>query len=193
MTTRTRHRSPSGPVLIVDDEPHVRSSLSRVMRQRWGVAFEVLEADCPASALALASRRTPGAMVLDVHFPGDTIHASIEGLRGLAPFAAMVAYSGAASHREAHALGRLGVDDYFPKGQAASIDLLIDFIEHWDPIHRSVVLRAADGVEALAAAHEELVRAALRSTGGNQKAAARLLHMSDRLLYYYVRKYRIER
>jgi CheY-like chemotaxis protein len=162
------------------------------MTLRWGKALDVLEAPDPASALAIAAERTPDAIVIDVHFPGETIHGSVAALRQLAPHAPIIAYSGAASHREAHALGRLGVDDYLEKAGSANVALILDIIEHWDPARRSIVLCAEDGVDALREAHEEFVRAALRSTGDNRKAAARKLGVPVRLLYYYIQKYGIE-
>lgn len=56
-------------ILLVEDEPHVRTALSRHLRA-WG--FEVMEAGTIEEAEAALDRRVPAVAVIDVNLPDGT-------------------------------------------------------------------------------------------------------------------------
>jgi CheY-like chemotaxis protein len=56
------------PILIVDDEIHIRRFLGLLVRQLG--ATRVIEATCGESALALMAAERPGLVLLDINMPG---------------------------------------------------------------------------------------------------------------------------
>lgn len=56
------------PVLIVDDEPHIRRFLALLVRQLG--ATQVVEAPSGDAALALWPEVRPGLVLLDINMPG---------------------------------------------------------------------------------------------------------------------------
>jgi CheY-like chemotaxis protein len=82
-----RGRRGSETILLVDDEPLVRSPLERSLRDR---GYTVLEAADGATALALAESRRVDLVVTDLVMPGmtgielaDALAARFPGLRTL--------------------------------------------------------------------------------------------------------------
>ena len=59
-------RSLNRTVLVVDDDPTIRSTLAEALHQ-WG--YESLQAATLAEALAIVSRERPDAVLLDVKLP----------------------------------------------------------------------------------------------------------------------------
>lgn len=57
----------TGPILVVEDDPMLRELLDEVLRAE---GYAVAAASDGAAALALARRRTPGLILLDLRLPG---------------------------------------------------------------------------------------------------------------------------
>lgn len=60
----------SGPVLVVDDEPHIRRYVGLILRQLG--AAQVWEAGEGESALRLLEGGSPELIVLDINMPGGS-------------------------------------------------------------------------------------------------------------------------
>ncbi|MEK8023439.1 MAG: diguanylate cyclase [Candidatus Hydrogenedentota bacterium] len=68
----------SGDILVVDDDPDLRSTIATRLR---GGGFRVMEADCGESALAAASRRDFDLLLLDIMMPGLSGHDVLRQMR----------------------------------------------------------------------------------------------------------------
>lgn len=77
-----------GPLLIVDDEPHVRKFLQLLVRQ-LGVTH-VIEASHGGEALEVYARERPGAVLLDISMPVLDGLATLKQLREIDPEAIVV-------------------------------------------------------------------------------------------------------
>ncbi len=71
------------PVLVVDDEAHIRCFLRLLLRQ-LGVD-QVVEAPSGNAALDMLSAVEPGLVLLDVNMPGLTGLETLQSLRKLRP------------------------------------------------------------------------------------------------------------
>jgi CheY-like chemotaxis protein len=60
---------PAGKILVIDDDPVVRSALSLVLKSG---GYQVFEAGDGPAAFSLARRIRPDLIVLDIFFPPDT-------------------------------------------------------------------------------------------------------------------------
>ena len=58
-------------ILIVDDEPHVRRFLKKLLRVHVGAA-EIIEAEDGPSAVALYTTERPDLVLLDIHLIGSS-------------------------------------------------------------------------------------------------------------------------
>jgi len=56
-----------GPILVVDDDPHLRDALARILEHE---GHDVITAPDGPTAVDLAKRCSPGLMVLDFMMPG---------------------------------------------------------------------------------------------------------------------------
>jgi DNA-binding response OmpR family regulator len=70
--------SAMGRVLVIEDDPAVRHILRVVLEQ---AGHEVIDADDGSRGLALAQRRSPGVIILDVMMPFMDGFAVLEALR----------------------------------------------------------------------------------------------------------------
>jgi DNA-binding NtrC family response regulator len=99
-------------VLLVDDHPEVRASLSEFIGQ---IGHECSEAACAADALAEIRRRRPGLVITDLRMPGMDGLQFIQALRAEPdppPIALMTAFGDAGTAVEAM---RRGAIDYLRK------------------------------------------------------------------------------
>ena len=60
-------------ILVIDDDARDRGLLAAVLEER---GYEVILADDGGTGLTLCHRRTPDAVVLDLHMPGTTPHST---------------------------------------------------------------------------------------------------------------------
>ena len=98
-------------VLVVDDEAPMLRTLSANLRAR---GFEVDLAPDGEKALALAARRHPDVVVLDLGLPGIDGIEVIRGLRGWSRVPIIVLSARGAEHDKVEALDA-GADDYVAK------------------------------------------------------------------------------
>jgi DNA-binding NarL/FixJ family response regulator len=101
-------------VLIADDQPHVRSALSLLLRQEPDVTV-VGEADDAEQALELVAGQQPDLVLLDWELPGRGGIATLARLQAARPGLLVIALSGRPEARRA-ALAA-GVDVFVSKGE----------------------------------------------------------------------------
>ncbi len=102
-------------VLVVDDEPLYRRMMSTIMRR---AGYRVVEAADGREALALASRQTPDAIVVDLRMPVMNGVAFIERCRELPSLRRVPIVTISAADHPASTLARLSaanVHDYLAK------------------------------------------------------------------------------
>ena len=80
-------------ILVCDDAAELRSLLRSALEAREEVTI-VGEAGTGDDAVALAASTQPDIVVLDLEMPGPDASALLTGLRGAAPAAALVTFSG---------------------------------------------------------------------------------------------------
>ena len=80
-------------VLLCDDTPEMRALLRYALEAEGGVDI-VGEAGDGDAAVRLAADEQPDVVVLDLEMPGPDPGALLTGLRGAAPNAALVTFSG---------------------------------------------------------------------------------------------------
>src|SRR5262245_22126888 len=83
-----------GRVLIIDDDPGIRTSLRRMLEE---VGFEVDEAENGAAGLSVYAARRPDAVICDIYMPVKEGLETIHELHDAHPAAPIVAISGGAS------------------------------------------------------------------------------------------------
>lgn len=101
-------------VLIVDDDPDIRSLLMYTLRD---AGFAVREAHDGASALAALAERAPACMVLDLMMPGLDGFSVLEAMRdrSIAPMTRVVILTCKADGPSLTRGWQLGADDYLTK------------------------------------------------------------------------------
>jgi len=100
-----------GRVLVVDDEPPILRALATNLRAR---GYEVDVAPTGETALQLAARHRPDAVILDLGLPGISGVEVIDGLRGWSHVPIIVLSARGAEHDKVLALDA-GADDYVTK------------------------------------------------------------------------------
>jgi DNA-binding response OmpR family regulator len=103
--------TPKGTILVVDDEPAILRALDVNLRAR---GYEVQLAATGTQALALAARRHPDAVVLDLGLPDMTGLEVIHGLRGWSAVPIIVLSARTAEAQKVAALDA-GANDYVSK------------------------------------------------------------------------------
>lgn len=98
-------------ILIVDDEPLIRKSLSRLLIQR---GYQIVEADNGRDAVRIWKNETPDLVLLDFMMPGLN---GLEVLKEVDPklkknVIIMSAYVGSNEHKD---FSELGATYFFPK------------------------------------------------------------------------------
>jgi DNA-binding response OmpR family regulator len=105
-----RLRPARGRVLLVDDEPSARETLSRLLAAD---GFEVSVATSGTEAMEMLRRRAPDALVTDLHMPGMDGIELLRETRALHPELIVVVVSGEA--RRPLAVIEAGADAYIVK------------------------------------------------------------------------------
>ena len=122
-------------LLIVDDEPSIRSSMSLLLSE---IGYRVRSASDGDSALAEIRREAPEVLLSDLNMPGMSGFELLPVVRLKFPQVRVVAMSGAFSGREVPA--GVSADAFYPKG--GSIVYLLGILEsltpagHAPPRHR---------------------------------------------------------
>ena len=109
--------SPGGPpagtrVLVVDDEPAVRSVLAELLAVR---GFEAEQTGDPLAVVDLVRRQRPGAVLLDVLMPGLSGLDLLPQLREAAPEVPVIMLTASHDVHTAVQAMRLGAYDYLSK------------------------------------------------------------------------------
>ena len=93
-------RTQSDPILVVDDDPALRTALARILRAE---GHAVIEADGGETAVALSREHRPCLLVLDHAMPGMDGEMVLDALRrelaGAAPPAVLLTASGRQQER----------------------------------------------------------------------------------------------
>lgn len=101
-----------GKILVVDDEPGVRSSLAAILADE---GFEVATAENGEECLAIARDEPFQAIFLDIWMPGKDGIETLRGLRRTGVDAAVIMISGHATVETAVKATRLGAHDFVEK------------------------------------------------------------------------------
>jgi len=104
--------SPSGRLMLVDDDDALRSRLARAMAAR---GFAVSEAATGAAALAVAVREPVDFAVVDLRLPDMNGLDVVRSVKTAAPGARVVVLTGYGSIATALEAVRLGASDYLTK------------------------------------------------------------------------------
>ena len=114
-------QNPVARLLIVDDEPSIRFSMSHVMAK---VGYDVRSAEDGPSALVAIQDQTPQILVCDLSMPGMSGFELLSQVRMKFPAIRTVAMSGA--FREGETPAGVAADGFYQKG--GSIDSLLSLL-----------------------------------------------------------------
>jgi DNA-binding NarL/FixJ family response regulator len=131
-------------LLIADDDPVVRSTLSMALEQRFDI---VAVAGDGEDAVSQAAERTPDAAVVDVDMPRGGGLRAVRGIAASSPDTAVIVLSGDEADGVVFELLRAGATTYCRKG--GEIRQLAETIER--SIHAHRALTAGDGSSVAAA------------------------------------------
>ena len=112
-------------VLVVDDEPEVRT-LARVVLEVSGHPVRVVEAVDGPTALAAAARERPDLAVVDQMMPGQDGLSVVAALAALHPGLPVALCSAAMDGRLAERAEGLGVRWFLPKHELVKLPDLLD-------------------------------------------------------------------
>jgi two-component system response regulator RegA len=160
--------------LLVDDDALFLAALRRSLQRR---GLETLTAQTAAEALALAREAPPAFAILDLRLAEESGLSLIAPLRALREDMRILLLTGYASVATAVEAIKRGADDYLPK--PVSIGAVLNALEG-DAAEPGLEESAA--MLPLARLEWEHIQQALKETGGNISAAARLLGMHRRTL-----------
>jgi CheY-like chemotaxis protein len=96
---------PSGTILVVDDEPEVRSFLRKVLA---GVSYQVLEAEDGMAAAKQIETTEVDLVIMDLALPGQGGIETIRALHQVRPRLKIIAISGQFAGSRLHAAELLG-------------------------------------------------------------------------------------
>jgi DNA-binding NtrC family response regulator len=198
----------SEKVLIVDDDPALRSALSSVLDMH---GFEIMEADSRRSAMSvLESEERVAVVILDLGMP-PAVHSTEEGLGVIRAAsvllhpAKIIVLTGQDHEQSALEAIREGAFDFLSK--PASNDDILKAVGRALLFFRKEKLMAAEGTTRLQLnakisaglkavreeAEEKLVRQVLKDTGFNVYASAAKLGLKRESIYYFLKKFEIKR
>jgi DNA-binding response OmpR family regulator len=111
-------------VLIVDDDPTIRSTLAEAVRA-WG--YRTLEAATLAETMTLVDQERPSAVLLDVKLPDGSGIEVLAELRRRQPKLVIIMITGYVTHKDAFAAGLRQAYGYVTKPiDQAQVRLLLD-------------------------------------------------------------------
>jgi DNA-binding NarL/FixJ family response regulator len=111
-------RMPDAKILVIDDEPRMRSNLATILRME---GFEAIEAKDGLAGVDAARRHQPDLIVCDISMPGLDGHGVLAQVRGDALLARVpFVFLTARGQKDDLRTGmNLGADDYLVKPVAA--------------------------------------------------------------------------
>jgi DNA-binding NtrC family response regulator len=195
-------------VLIVDDDPALRSALSGVLDMH---GMKTIEADSRKNAVqVLESEAAVAVVILDLGMP-PAIHGTEEGLGVIRAASAalhpakIIVLTGQDHEQSALEAIREGAFDFLSK--PASIDDILQAVRRAQLFFRKEKMMAAEGTTRLQLnakisdglkavreeAEEKLVRQVLKDTGFNVYASAAKLGLKRESIYYFLKKFEIKR
>ena len=195
-------------ILLVEDDSALRLIMRGVLEVR---GYPVLEADSRVSALdILKSHPRIGVVILDLGLPPSP-HAPVEGLKVIRSVGAemctvkIIVLTGQDQESAAFEAIREGAFDFLAK-PASSADIIHAVRRAFLFCHKEqemaadgltrlrVNARMSDGLKAVRdEVEEKLVRQALQETGFNVYQSAARLGLKRESLYYFLKKFGIER
>jgi DNA-binding NarL/FixJ family response regulator len=105
-------------VLIVDDEKHIRETLSDMLGREPGITVVGTAGD-PQEAVILAKQALPDVALLDVRMPGGGGTAAAEGIHRVSPETKMIALSAQEDASSVVEMHTRGVGEYIVKDSPA--------------------------------------------------------------------------
>lgn len=117
-------------VVLIEDDQNQRNLLGDVLRLQ---GFNVVEfEDGEAACAYFEDNDPPAAVLVDMKMPGWDGKSTVEWLRGSERFSSMpiFAVSGTSPEENGLAMGRAGVDRWFPK--PLSVDTLVNAIQQFE-------------------------------------------------------------
>ena len=194
-----RWEHPAAPgVLIIEDEPRLRSSLSRACEQ---MGYAAATAGSAEEALRGLERGGYGIVLLDLNLPGLDEMGFFERIRSDKRPAEIIILTGYGSLETARRAIALDVSDYLTKPfHLGEIEAALERARRrwaqkqapalpekpWTPPEPA---RATDGPRKLEEIERESILAALERHDGKRSAAAAELGISERTLYYRLRQW----
>jgi DNA-binding NtrC family response regulator len=176
-------------VLIVEDSAPLRRSLERSLGRRFR---EVHSVATVGDARERLQSGPPDLLLLDFALPdGDAIDLMVAA-EACSPVPICIAMSGAASPNDTFALAQLGVRAFLPKPiHLDALNAVLDDVLSSGPDVTPHV-RALTGHRPIKDVEEQvrstMVKEALARSGGNRRAAARMLAISRQMLQHILRR-----
>jgi len=122
-------------VLVIDDEPDIRDSISQVLAR---VGFEVMTADNGVSGVEDYFRRPADVVIVDIIKPRSDGVEVIKKIRTKCPGARIIAISGGGSHGpHGYKPGSIATDAYLASARQSGADAVMS-----KPFHRSDLIAA---------------------------------------------------
>jgi len=182
-------------VLIVEDEPRLRDSLGRAVRE---MGFEAQAAGRGEEALRLARANPPAIILLDLNLPGMSGLELLEKLRAEGSPAQAIVLTGYGDLAAAQKAMRLQAGDFLTK--PCPLGELEKALDRARKRYQATMLRSLPDVEEVSsvpraepATLHDVERAhildVLRRHHGNRAQAAAELGISLRTLYYRLSEY----
>jgi DNA-binding NtrC family response regulator len=195
-------------ILLVEDDPGLRTMLRGLLELN---DFQVSEADSRSSAMALLEA-DPGIRIVILDFglpphPNDMTEgiATLRDIQAVIMTAKVIVLTGQDQQSAALEAIREGAFDFLPKpvGYDAILGAITRatlFLQQEDELSRQGITRIAvnaqvgEGLKGIRAdAEERLVRQILRETGFNVFQSAKRLGVKRENVYYFIKKFGIER
>lgn len=132
----TSHRNETEPaprLLIADDDPSVRSTLTLLLGHEFELVGAAADAD---EAIDLAADTLPNVALIDVVMPGGGGPAAVRGILAVSPATAMVALSSYESRAVVLEMIEAGATSYRRKG--CPPELLIETLHRSIAAHGSI-------------------------------------------------------
>lgn len=194
---------PNRCVLIVEDEPRLRSMLLRAIPD---MGFEPIAASTGEEALRIVREQPPAIAVLDLNLPGIDGLALFEKLRDGLPRLQVIIMTGYGDLMAAQRSIRLGVADFLTKPcSLGELEQALDRAwrrrmseddksETSSPTMPHQVLASDSSTDTdmprkIQDVEKDLILTALDRNHGNRTATARELGISVRTLYYRLSQY----
>jgi DNA-binding NtrC family response regulator len=174
-------------ILVVDDEPDLRSSLGQVLRDEGHVVE--LAADGEAAIARLASQEFH-LVVSDVRLPNLDGMTLLRQVRRDFPATEVVLMTAFGSIGDAVTAMKDCAADYLTK--PFDVDKLVNVVGRIDDRRRETGDPTPSLVQAMEEHEKELIQRTIRATGERRQRAAKLLGISRKSLWKKLTKYGLQ-